>query len=62
MSIGDLPNQQQQYDALMSAANAFIASAEGLNLSTVNRQSDDCIKLMALAQAATNLYNTYCDI
>jgi hypothetical protein len=62
MSIGDLPSPQQQYDAMMTSANAFLANADSMNLNGVIRQSDDCIKLMALAQAAMNLYNTYCDI
>lgn len=62
MSVGDLPTPQQQYNAMMAAADAFINNAAGLNLNGVTRQSDDCLKLLALAQAATNVYNTYCDI
>jgi hypothetical protein len=63
MSVGDLPSPaQQQYDAMMAAANAFVSNTNGLDLSGVTRQSEDCQRIHTLIQAATNVYNTYCDI
>ena len=63
MSVGNLPSpSQQQYDAMMAAANAFVANANGLDLDDATRQSEDCQRILTLIQAATNVYNTYCDI
>jgi hypothetical protein len=62
MSVGNLgPTPQQQYDAMMAAADAFTSNAN-VNLNQVNRQPTDCQKLEAIILAATSLYNTYCNI
>jgi hypothetical protein len=63
MSIGDLPNPNQQaYDAMMLSASSFLASEQSFSMQGVSRQPSDCDILAALITAAQRVYNQNCPI